>query len=129
MHGRTYQPVVCVHVSVFFALCMSRCEVVSSLKMWVPTARLWSALCSHLGCLLGRQELVGSMDNLLASPRRLLSAMRLFLPLPRFGGLRGPGKRGLSGPVMDALCQESAGQAAREGEAAWARLKRDGDCY
>ena len=78
-----------MHTSAFSALCTSRGEAVSPLETWVPMAGPWSALHSRLGCLSGKQELVGSMDNPLASPRWLLSVVRLVPPHP--GGLQGAG--------------------------------------
>lgn len=94
-----------------------------SLKMGVPAAHPQSAPCSRLRCLSDRQELVSSVDNPLPSLQRLLGTRRLFLPLPHFAGLQVPSKQRLFRLVMD------AGQAARESEAAQARLKQDGGCY
>lgn len=69
---------LCEYASFF---CFLYILLVSSLK----TARPRSALCSRLSCLSGRQELVGSTDNLPTSLRQLLGMRRLFLPLPTVG--------------------------------------------
>lgn len=80
-------PILSVHASVlFFSVCPS--------VRWFHPSEWGSALGSHLTCLMGRQELVGSMGNPPASPRWVLWALRIFLPLLHFGSFWGPSCQG-----------------------------------
>lgn len=62
--------VLSVHASVFFF------PVCPSVR-WFHPSEQGSALCSHLSCLVGRQELVGSMHSPPASPGWVLGALGL----------------------------------------------------
>lgn len=77
---------VCACLCLFFSACPS--------ARWFHPSEWGSALGSHLSCLMGRQELVGSMDNPPTSPRWMLGALRIFLPLFHFGSFWGPSCQG-----------------------------------
>lgn len=94
---------VCACLCLFFTVCPS--------VRWFHPSEWGSALGSHLTCLMGRQELVGSMDN---PPRKSQMGALGVEDFPALTSLWEFLGSQLSGPVMDALCQEGQPERAEQ---------------